>query len=97
MRLASLSSGSNGNSIYVGSDTTNILVDTGCSKKRIEEGLSKLDLSLADIDAIFVTHEHSDHIASLKAISKKYHLPLYATGGTINEILNVFSSFHDRH
>ncbi|WP_026669870.1 MBL fold metallo-hydrolase [Butyrivibrio sp. AE3006] len=86
MRLASLSSGSSGNSIYVGSDTTHILVDTGCSKKRIEEGLNKLDLSLADIDAIFVTHEHSDHINGLHTILKKYEIPVYATKGTIEGI-----------
>ncbi len=86
MRMASLSSGSSGNSIYVGSDTTHILVDTGCSKKRIEEGLSKLDLSLSDIDAIFVTHEHSDHIAGLHTILKKNEIPVYATKGTIKGI-----------
>ena len=83
MRLASLSSGSSGNSIYVGSDSTHILIDTGCSRKRIVEGLSKLDLSLEDIDAIFVTHEHSDHIAGLHTILKKYDIPVYATKGTI--------------
>ncbi len=86
MRLASLSSGSSGNSIYVGSDTTHILVDTGCSKKRIEEGLHKLDLSLSDIDAIFVTHEHSDHISGLHTILKKSDIPVYATRGTIQGI-----------
>ncbi len=86
MRLASLSSGSSGNSIYVGSDTTHILVDTGCSKKRIVEGLSKLDLDLSDIDAIFVTHEHSDHIAGLHTILKKNEIPVYATKGTIEGI-----------
>ncbi|WP_408071035.1 MBL fold metallo-hydrolase [Butyrivibrio sp. JL13D10] len=88
MRLASLSSGSSGNSIYVGSDTTHILVDTGCSKKRIVEGLSKLDLSLDDIDAIFVTHEHSDHIAGLHTILKKHDIPVFATKGTIQGIRN---------
>ena len=86
MRLASLSSGSSGNSIYVGSDTTHILVDTGCSKKRIVEGLAKLDLELSDIDAIFVTHEHSDHIAGLHTILKKNDIPVYATKGTIQGI-----------
>ncbi|SEK40965.1 Phosphoribosyl 1,2-cyclic phosphodiesterase [Butyrivibrio sp. ob235] len=86
MRLASLSSGSSGNSIYIGSDTTNILIDTGCSKKRIEEGLAGMDLSLADIDAIFVTHEHSDHIAGLHTILKKYDIPVYATRGTLQGI-----------
>lgn len=104
MRLASLSSGSSGNSIYVGSDTTNILVDTGCSKKRIEEGLSKLDLSLSDIDAIFVTHEHSDHIAGLHTILKKYDIPVFATPGTLEGIRisdkkgeMLSSEFHEIH
>ncbi|WP_026509419.1 MULTISPECIES: MBL fold metallo-hydrolase [unclassified Butyrivibrio] len=102
MRLASLSSGSSGNSIYVGSDTTHILVDAGCSRKRIVEGLSKLDLSLDDIDAIFVTHEHSDHIASLHTILKKYDIPVFATKGTIQGIRisdkkgeMVSSEFHE--
>ncbi len=102
MRIASLSSGSSGNSIYVGSDATHILVDTGCSKKRIEEGLSKLDLCLSDIDAIFVTHEHSDHIAGLHTILKKNEIPVYATKGTIQGIRisdkkgeMVSSEFHE--
>ena len=104
MRLASLSSGSSGNSIYVGSDTTNILVDTGCSKKRIEEGLAKLDLSLSDIDAIFVTHEHSDHIAGLHTILKKYDIPVFATPGTLQGLRTsdtkgemTSSEFHEIH
>ncbi|MCR5343201.1 MAG: MBL fold metallo-hydrolase [Butyrivibrio sp.] len=102
MRLASLSSGSSGNSIYVGSDTTHILVDTGCSKKRIVEGLSKLELSLDDIDAIFVTHEHSDHIAGLHTILKKHDIPVFATRGTLQGIRAsdkkgemVASEFHE--
>ena len=83
MRLASIASGSSGNCTYVGSDHTHILVDTGCSKKRIDEGLAKLSLTRSDISAIFVTHEHTDHIAGLHTILKKYDIPVYATDGTI--------------
>lgn len=83
MRLASIASASSGNCTYVGSMRTHVLVDTGCSKKRIDEGLEKLGLSLSDIDAILVTHEHTDHIAGLHTILKKYDIPVYATGGTI--------------
>ena len=86
MRFTSIASGSSGNCTYVGSDNTHILIDAGVSKKRIEEGLSKLDLSLGDIDAIFVTHEHTDHIAALHTILKKYQIPIYATHGTIKGI-----------
>ena len=86
MRLASIASGSSGNCIYVGSESTHILVDTGTSKKKIEEGLNALQLSLKDVDAVFVTHEHSDHIAGLHTILKKYDIPVYATAGTIQGI-----------
>ena len=83
MRFTSIASGSSGNCTYVGSDNTHILVDAGVSKKRIEEGLSQLSLSLEDISAIFVTHEHVDHISAIRTILKKFDIPVYATPGTI--------------
>lgn len=86
MRMMSIASGSSGNSIYVGSDTTHILVDAGISGKRIEEGLKKLDLDGRSLDAILITHEHSDHVQGLRVISKKYSIPIYATPGTIRAI-----------
>ena len=60
MRMCSIASGSSGNCIYVGSDDTHLLVDTGISKKRIEEGLKTLELKGEDLDGILITHEHSD-------------------------------------
>lgn len=86
MRFVSLASGSNGNSTYIGSDDTHILVDAGCSRKKILEGLNAIDLDLTDVNAIFITHEHSDHIAALRLILKKYDIPVYATKGTIEGI-----------
>lgn len=86
MRICSIASGSSGNCIYVGSDTTHVLIDVGISGKRTEGGLAQLDLSLRDIDGIFLTHEHMDHISGLGVISRKYGIPLYATEGTIREI-----------
>ena len=65
MRMCSIASGSSGNCIYVGSDHTHLLVDTGISKKRIEEGLKTLDLKGDDLNGILITHEHSDHIQGL--------------------------------
>lgn len=88
MRFTTIVSGSSGNCTYVGSDNTHILVDAGTSKKRIEEGLSDLGLSLSEISAIFVTHEHVDHIAAIRTIAKKYPIPVYATPGTITGIKN---------
>ena len=83
MRFESIASGSSGNCIYVGSDTTHILVDVGISRKRTIEALRDIDLELRDIDGIFITHEHSDHINGLPMIAKKTDAPIYATSGTI--------------
>ncbi|MCR5670210.1 MAG: MBL fold metallo-hydrolase [Butyrivibrio sp.] len=86
MRFTSIVSGSSGNCTYVGSDNTHILIDAGTSKKKIEEGLNTLGLTLSDISAIFVTHEHVDHIAAIHTILKKYPIPVYGTAGTIEGI-----------
>jgi len=86
MRLCSIASGSSGNCIYVGDDRTHILVDTGISKKRIEEGLSLLGVKGDDITGILITHEHVDHIQGLGVFSRKYEVPVYATKGTIEGI-----------
>ena len=86
MRFCSIASGSSGNCIYVGSGNTHILIDAGCSKKKIVEGLKGLDLDLKDIDALFITHEHSDHIGGLKVLLKNSEMPVYATRGTFDGI-----------
>lgn len=86
MRLCSIASGSSGNCIYVGSETTHLLVDIGISGKRAESGLRELELTGRDIDGILITHEHADHIQGLGVISRKYGIPIYATAGTIKAI-----------
>ena len=91
MRMASLSSGSSGNCIYIGSENHHILIDTGISKKRVEEGLKALELTPTDISGIFITHEHTDHIGGLGVLSRKYGLPIYATEGTIEQIRRTSS------
>lgn len=91
MKLCSIASGSSGNCIYVGSEHTNILIDAGISKKKIEEGLEKIGISGERLDGILVTHEHSDHIQGLGVFSRKYKIPIYATKGTISGIENYKS------
>jgi len=86
MRFVSLASGSSGNSTYIGTENTHILIDAGCSRKKIAEGLNSLELDLGDLGGIFITHEHSDHIAALRLILKKYDIPVFATKGTIEGI-----------
>lgn len=91
MDLLSIASGSSGNCIYVGDETTHLLIDAGISGKRIEEGLNTIGLSTADMDAVFVTHEHIDHIAGVGVLARKYKLPVYGTKGTIEGILETKS------
>lgn len=88
MDICSIASGSSGNCIYVGNGNTHVLIDAGISGKRIEEGLNKIGLKTSDLDGILLTHEHSDHIASVGLISRKYEIPLYATKGTFDGILS---------
>ncbi len=92
MRFCSIASGSSGNCIYVGSDTASILVDAGISAKKTIEGLRGLDVAPEDIDAIFVTHEHSDHIKGISVLARKYNIPIYATNGTIQGIKSASGS-----
>ena len=86
MRMMSIASGSSGNCIYIGTDNTHILIDDGVSKKKVLEGLSKLELTLSDIDAIFVTHEHDDHIGGLGVLERQCSIPLYGTRKTLERI-----------
>ena len=83
MRLVSLASGSDGNSTYIGSENTHILVDVGISNKKIETRLNELGLCGKDISGIFLTHEHSDHISGLEVFVRKNEIPVYASEGTL--------------
>ncbi len=87
--MMSIASGSSGNCIYIGSDRTHILIDAGISRKKVVEGLKKLDLCMDDMDAILVTHEHSDHTKGIGVISRKDEIPLYATRGTMEGIMST--------
>lgn len=84
LKFCSLYSGSSGNSLLVQSNNTKILVDCGTSAKKIVTALEGLDIDITDIDAILVTHEHSDHIQSLGTVSKKYDIPVFANFETWN-------------
>lgn len=88
MKLSSIASSSEGNCIYVGSDHTNLLVDCGISAKRIETSLSELDLTVPQFDGILITHEHTDHIKGLGVIARRYGIPIFATGKTIDAIFD---------
>lgn len=87
LKCCSLYSGSSGNSFFIQSENAKILVDVGVSAKKIETALKEqFDLSLKDINAIFITHEHVDHTKSLFQISCKYNIPVFASQGTWNAL-----------
>lgn len=82
-----LASGSKGNSIYVGTKHTKILIDAGISTKSLKAKLSEIQVELEDIDAILITHDHTDHIQGLKVLSAKYGIPIYANTETAKGIV----------
>lgn len=84
LKFCSLYSGSSGNSLFVQSNNTKILIDCGTSAKKIENALESIDVDITDIDAILVTHEHSDHVQGLGTISKKHDIPVFANFETWN-------------
>ena len=80
--FVSLVSGSSGNAALISHGGTTLLADCGMSGKRLEEALSQLDMSCRDIDALLLTHEHTDHTTGAGVISRRYDLPVFATAGT---------------
>ena len=82
LKFCSLYSGSSGNCLFVSSNNTKILIDCGTSCKKICDGLASINSSIEEIDAILVTHEHSDHVQSLGMVSKKFNIPVYANKET---------------
>ncbi|SAK68026.1 beta-lactamase domain-containing protein [Caballeronia arationis] len=90
MRFASLGSGSEGNALLVeaqcGATTTRVLLDCGFSAKEVERRLGRLGLSVEDLDAIVITHEHTDHIGSALTLGRKWSIPLHMSWGTARAI-----------
>lgn len=83
LSICSLNTGSNGNCFYIGNADEAILVDAGLSCKETEIRMNRLGLDMQKVKAIFITHEHSDHIKGLPVIAKKYQLPVYITQPTL--------------
>lgn len=83
-----LASGSKGNCIYLGTEQTKILIDAGLSAKAIIAKLAQINVDIAEIDAILVTHEHSDHIQGLKVLAFKYGIPVFCNTETAKGIVD---------
>ncbi len=82
LRIASLNSGSNGNCYYIGNETEAVLIDAGLSFKETIKRMDQLGLDPGQLKAVFISHEHSDHINGLEQLSRKLNLPVYITEKT---------------
>jgi phosphoribosyl 1,2-cyclic phosphodiesterase len=99
--ITSLNTGSNGNCFYIGNDDEAILVDAGLTCKETELRLERLSLDIHKVKAIFISHEHSDHIRGLPVIAKKYQIPVYITQPTLingkqqlqHHLINSFAAY----
>jgi phosphoribosyl 1,2-cyclic phosphodiesterase len=86
LKISVLSSGSAGNSTYIETDSHKILLDAGLSEKKLSARLASIGREAKDLDAVFVTHEHSDHVKGIGPLVRKYNIPLYTTEGTLRKI-----------
>ena len=86
IRFCSVGSGSSGNATLVeatsGITTTRLLIDAGFSLRELETRLARVELALSDLDAVFVTHEHGDHIGCAVTLAERYDLPIWMSRGT---------------
>ena len=97
LKFCSLYSGSSGNSLFVQSNSTKILIDCGTSAKKVVTALESLEIDITDIDGILVTHEHSDHVQGLGTISKKYDIPVFANFETWNAMPTQKEKIEDKN
>jgi phosphoribosyl 1,2-cyclic phosphodiesterase len=86
MRFASLGSGSSGNALLVESGDTRILLDCGFGAEVVAERLARVGCAPTDLDAILVTHEHSDHAGGVAGLSDRFDVPVYLSRGTLSAL-----------
>ncbi len=82
VQMASLNSGSNGNCYYIGNDSEAVLIDVGISCRETEIRMKQIGLTMNKVKAIFVSHEHTDHIKGVSVLANKYKIPVYITTET---------------
>ena len=85
-RFCPLFSGSSGNSYYIGSAESGVLIDAGRTARQIDAMLERCGISVSAIRAVFVTHEHTDHVKGLRVFASRHHLPVYSSAGTLEEL-----------
>ncbi len=96
MKFSVLGSGSRGNSVYIESGTTGILIDNGFSGKELEKRLNTIDRSLSDVKCVCITHEHNDHIGGAGVISRRGRIPVLANTATFSAGEKRLGKLHKR-
>ena len=86
LNFCSLYSGSSGNSLFVETENTRLLIDAGVSSKKIENALDGLNINPSSIDGILITHEHSDHTQGLGTFSRKFNIPVFVNSKTLDNM-----------
>lgn len=84
LEICAIASGSNGNCYYIGNDKNAILVDAGLSGKQIINRMTEMGLNPEKVKAVFITHEHGDHMRGARGVNKKLQVPIYLTAKTHN-------------
>ncbi len=97
IKFISLFSGSSGNSYFLQIDENKYLVDVGVAHSKIVQELKKIGEKISNIDAIFITHEHIDHVRALSLINKKYNIPIYINKKTFNQISSKIEIFQENN
>lgn len=97
LNFCSLYSGSSGNSLFIETENTKLLIDAGVSSKKIEEALHDINVEPSLIDAIIVTHEHTDHVQGLGTFSKKFDIPVFANSETIDYMPRQIEKINDKN
>lgn len=88
-KACQLFSGSSGNSIFIANDNTKILVDAGVTAKRLDEAFSNIGENPKDLSAIFITHEHSDHIAGVRVFATRHNIPVFAERDVLDKMYSA--------
>ncbi|MDR3681784.1 MAG: MBL fold metallo-hydrolase [Flavipsychrobacter sp.] len=83
LTICSINSGSNGNCYYVGNETEAVIIDAGLTCRETEKRMKRAGLLMEKVKAIFISHEHGDHIKGVEVLSAKHKLPVYITEGTL--------------
>ena len=97
LNFCSLYSGSSGNSLFVETENTKILIDAGVSSKKIESALTDINVDPSTIDGILITHEHTDHVQGLGTFSKKFDLPVFVNQETLNAMPKQRDKIEDKN